>query len=69
MTVLGTYISAALTGAPVVPEAAPDTSAEDALKARIAELEAQLAATKAPAVPVTKAAVVPAAKAAVVPAA
>ena len=48
MTVLGTYISAALTGVPVVPEAAPDTSAEDALKARIAELEAQLEGTLTP---------------------
>lgn len=48
MTVLGTYSSAALTGAPVVPEAAPDTSAEDALKARIAELEAQLEGTLTP---------------------
>ena len=59
MTVLGTYISAALTGAPVVPEAALDTSAEDALKARIAELEAQLEGTLTPEVetkPKTKAA-------------
>ena len=48
MTVLGTYISAALTGASIVPEAAPDTSAEDALKARIAELEAQLEGTLRP---------------------
>ena len=48
MTVLGTYISAALSGTPVVPEAAPDTSAEDALKARIAELESQLEGTLTP---------------------
>lgn len=48
MTVLGTYVSAALTGAPVASVAAPDTSAEDALKARIAELEAQLEGTLTP---------------------
>lgn len=52
MTVLGTYISAALSGTPVV-------SAEDTLKARIAELEAQLEGTLTPEVeskPKTKAA-------------